>query len=186
MPDTVLPTRGGDFDLHIGQDVSIGYSSHTDTAVRLYLQETFTFLLLTTEAAVALAPPTKAPTGVVTSLKEEHENSASRHIKHFALGIHGAPKIDHAAGDFQIDLIQIPGSVGLGSTFAQIRPDHGPEMIHPAPNSLVGDHDPAFRQQVFDVTYTYASATDKDNGVWWNRQLLGLYFPVVSLSRPQL
>src|ERR1700724_3262047 len=27
-----------------------------------------------------------------------------QHIKHFALGIHGAPKIDHAAGDFQIDL----------------------------------------------------------------------------------
>ena len=52
----VLTTRGGDFDLHIGQDISIGYSSHTDTAVRLYLQETFTFLFLTTEAAVALAP----------------------------------------------------------------------------------------------------------------------------------
>jgi uncharacterized linocin/CFP29 family protein len=52
----VLTTRGGDFDLHIGQDISIGYLSHTDAAVRLYLQETFTFLLLTTEAAVALAP----------------------------------------------------------------------------------------------------------------------------------
>jgi uncharacterized linocin/CFP29 family protein len=52
----ILTTRGGDFDLHIGQDISIGYSSHTDTAVRLYLQETFTFLLLTAEAAVALAP----------------------------------------------------------------------------------------------------------------------------------
>ena len=65
-------------------------------------------------------------------------------IKHFALGIHGAP--NHAAGDFQIDLIQMPGSVGLGSTFAQIRRDHGPEMIHPAPNSLVGDHDAPFRQ----------------------------------------
>ena len=52
----VLTTRGGDFGLHIGQDISIGYLSHTDTAVRLYLQETFTFLLLTTEAAVALAP----------------------------------------------------------------------------------------------------------------------------------
>jgi uncharacterized linocin/CFP29 family protein len=50
----VLSTRGGDFALHLGQDVSIGYSSHTDTSVRLYLQETFTFLLLTTEAAVAL------------------------------------------------------------------------------------------------------------------------------------
>jgi uncharacterized linocin/CFP29 family protein len=56
----VLTTRGGDFDLHIGQDFSIGYLSHTDAAVRLYLQETFTFLLLTTEAAVALAPPAKA------------------------------------------------------------------------------------------------------------------------------
>src|ERR1700730_13292313 len=42
----VLSTRGGDFALHLGQDVSIGYSSHTDTSVRLYLQETFTFLLL--------------------------------------------------------------------------------------------------------------------------------------------
>ncbi len=53
----VVTTRGGDFDLHIGQDISIGYSSHTDAAVRLYLQETFTFLLLTAEAAVALGMP---------------------------------------------------------------------------------------------------------------------------------
>jgi uncharacterized linocin/CFP29 family protein len=52
----VLTTRGGDFDLHIGQDVSIGYLGHTDAAVSLYLQETLTFLLLTTEAAVALIP----------------------------------------------------------------------------------------------------------------------------------
>ena len=28
----VLTTRGGDFDLHIGQDISIGYSSHTETS----------------------------------------------------------------------------------------------------------------------------------------------------------
>jgi uncharacterized linocin/CFP29 family protein len=56
----VLTTRGGDFDLHLGQDFSIGYLSHTDTAVRLYLQETFTFLLLTTEAAVSLLPPPSA------------------------------------------------------------------------------------------------------------------------------
>ena len=52
----VLTTRGGDFDLHVGQDFSIGYLSHTDAIVRLYLQETFTFLLLTSEAAVALTP----------------------------------------------------------------------------------------------------------------------------------
>lgn len=52
----VLTTRGGDFALHLGQDVSIGYLSHTDTAVRLYLQESLTFLMLTSEAAVALTP----------------------------------------------------------------------------------------------------------------------------------
>ena len=52
----VLTTRGGDFALHIGQDISIGYLGHTDASVRLYLQETFTFLLLTAEAAVALVP----------------------------------------------------------------------------------------------------------------------------------
>jgi uncharacterized linocin/CFP29 family protein len=56
----VLTTRGGDFGFYIGQDISIGYLSHTDTMVRLYLQETFTFLLLTTEAAVALTPPATA------------------------------------------------------------------------------------------------------------------------------
>jgi uncharacterized linocin/CFP29 family protein len=54
----VLTTRGGDFDLYVGQDFSIGYASRTDTTVRLYLQGTFTFLLLTAEAAVALAPAT--------------------------------------------------------------------------------------------------------------------------------
>src|ERR1700739_1623649 len=53
----VMTTRGGDFGLYLGQDVSIGYLSHTDASVRLYLQETFTFLLLTTEASVVLAPP---------------------------------------------------------------------------------------------------------------------------------
>ena len=55
----VVTTRGGDFDLQIGQDISIGYLRHTDTAVQLYLQETFTFLFLTAEAAVALAPLAK-------------------------------------------------------------------------------------------------------------------------------
>ena len=55
----VLTTRGGDFELNIGQDVSIGYLSHTDAVVRLYLQETFTFRVLTSEASVALSPSQK-------------------------------------------------------------------------------------------------------------------------------
>src|SRR6202166_2586392 len=57
----VLTTRGGDFGFHIGEDVSIGYLNHNEKTVRLYLEETFTFLLLTTEASVALtAPQSKA------------------------------------------------------------------------------------------------------------------------------
>ncbi len=56
----VLTTRGGDFELNIGQDVSIGYLSHTDAAVRLYLQETFTFRVLTSEASIALSPSSPA------------------------------------------------------------------------------------------------------------------------------
>ncbi|MCA1221078.1 family 1 encapsulin nanocompartment shell protein [Streptomyces sp. 8L] len=52
----VLATRGGDFELRIGQDVSIGYLSHDATSVELYFQETFTFLTYTSEAVVALSP----------------------------------------------------------------------------------------------------------------------------------
>jgi len=52
----LLTTRGGDFELDLGQDLSIGYLSHSATTVELYLQESFTFRMLTAEAAVTLAP----------------------------------------------------------------------------------------------------------------------------------
>lgn len=50
----VLTTRGGDFELTVGRDLSIGYLSHTDTTVTLYLTESMTFRVLTPQAAVAL------------------------------------------------------------------------------------------------------------------------------------
>jgi uncharacterized linocin/CFP29 family protein len=50
----VLSTRGGDFELTVGRDLSIGYHSHSDASVRLYLIESMTFRVLTPEAAVAL------------------------------------------------------------------------------------------------------------------------------------
>ncbi|MBE8895343.1 family 1 encapsulin nanocompartment shell protein [Raoultella terrigena] len=52
----LLTTRGGDFVMDIGQDMSIGYLSHTAMDVELYLQESFTFRVLTSEAAVTLLP----------------------------------------------------------------------------------------------------------------------------------
>ncbi len=55
----VLTTRGGDFELHLGQDVSIGYLTHDEKIVSLYLQESMTFMLLTAEASVALKPASR-------------------------------------------------------------------------------------------------------------------------------
>jgi uncharacterized linocin/CFP29 family protein len=56
----VISLRGGDFELSVGQDFSIGYLDHTTTSVLLYLQESFTFRVLTPEAAVPLTYPTAA------------------------------------------------------------------------------------------------------------------------------
>lgn len=53
----VLSLRGGDFELTVGQDLSIGYLSHDDRSVRLFIEESLTFRLLTPEAAVPLAYP---------------------------------------------------------------------------------------------------------------------------------
>ncbi|MFG6515715.1 family 1 encapsulin nanocompartment shell protein [Sulfitobacter sp. TB366] len=50
----LMSTRGGDFELDLGQDFSIGYQSHDDQKVTLYLQESLTFRALTAEAAVSL------------------------------------------------------------------------------------------------------------------------------------
>ncbi|MCO5166297.1 MAG: bacteriocin family protein [Planctomycetes bacterium] len=50
----VLSLRGGDFELVSGRDIAIGYDSHTRERVRLYLEESLTFRLLTPEAAVPL------------------------------------------------------------------------------------------------------------------------------------
>jgi uncharacterized linocin/CFP29 family protein len=51
----VVSTRGGDFALDIGRDVAIGYLDHDTTVVHLYLEESFTFRVLTPDAAVHLA-----------------------------------------------------------------------------------------------------------------------------------
>jgi uncharacterized linocin/CFP29 family protein len=50
----VVSQRGGDFLLEVGEDLSIGYDGHDLDAVDLYLVESFTFRVVTREAAVAL------------------------------------------------------------------------------------------------------------------------------------
>jgi uncharacterized linocin/CFP29 family protein len=62
----VLSQRGGDFELIVGQDLSIGYLSHNAEKVTLYLEESLTFRLLSPEAAVPLSYPA---TGVQKELR---------------------------------------------------------------------------------------------------------------------
>jgi uncharacterized linocin/CFP29 family protein len=50
----LLSARGGDYELTLGQDLSIGYLSHDADSVRLYFQESFTFGVYTAESAVPL------------------------------------------------------------------------------------------------------------------------------------
>lgn len=50
----VLSLRGGDFELVVGEDFSVGYRGHTDTTVRFVLEETMVFRANGPDAAVPL------------------------------------------------------------------------------------------------------------------------------------
>jgi uncharacterized linocin/CFP29 family protein len=53
----VVSLRGGDFLFESGQDLSVGYDHHDADAVRLYLEESFSFRVNAPEAAIALGAP---------------------------------------------------------------------------------------------------------------------------------
>ena len=63
----VVSLRGGDFELVVGRDFSIGYLDHDAKKVQLYIEESFTFRLLSPQAAVPMTydkdtrPTPKAP-----------------------------------------------------------------------------------------------------------------------------
>jgi uncharacterized linocin/CFP29 family protein len=50
----LLSTRGGDYELTVGQDLSIGYAFHDRETVELFLTESFTFRVLEDKAAILL------------------------------------------------------------------------------------------------------------------------------------
>ncbi|MBS1879121.1 MAG: bacteriocin family protein [Actinobacteria bacterium] len=51
----VVSLRGGDFLFESGQDLAIGYDHHDADSVALYLQESFSFVVATPEAAAPLS-----------------------------------------------------------------------------------------------------------------------------------
>ncbi len=48
----LVSTRGGDFRLTVGQDLSIGYQSHDHKSVNLYFMESFTFQIIEPAAVI--------------------------------------------------------------------------------------------------------------------------------------
>jgi len=51
----VLSQRGGDFELTVGEDFSVGYTDADEATVHLYIEESLAFRISTPEAAVHLA-----------------------------------------------------------------------------------------------------------------------------------
>ncbi|HEY6606170.1 MAG TPA: family 1 encapsulin nanocompartment shell protein [Gaiellaceae bacterium] len=52
----VVSLRGGDYRFESGQDFAIGYDHHDAETVHLYIEESFSFVVATPEAAVPLSP----------------------------------------------------------------------------------------------------------------------------------
>ena len=52
-----------------------------------------------------------------------------QNVKHFALGVDGAPEVDHAAIDLEINFVQMPGRMRLRPAFAQVGCDTRPKWF---------------------------------------------------------
>ena len=72
-------------------------------------------------------------------------------VPDLTLRIYRTPEIDQTAADPEIDFIEMPDGVRLGPALTQVRRNGGPEMVYPAAHRLIGHHDPALRQQAFDI-----------------------------------
>ena len=107
----LLTTRGGDYELTIGQDVSIGYLRHTDSTVDLYLQETFTFAPYTSEASVYLStvgltrrPCTEGAPDVTPTVTADATISPREDVRLLVRGTH-RPGTVRPAGSGTVDAL---------------------------------------------------------------------------------
>lgn len=67
----LISVRGGDTELTVGQDFSVGYQSHTNTDVNFYITGSFTFRVLAPEAILQFTlPDAKKPAKKAAAKKE--------------------------------------------------------------------------------------------------------------------
>lgn len=55
----LVSNRGGDYELVLGQDISLGYDGHDSRKVKLYFTSSFTFRVLSPEAVIVLNKPSQ-------------------------------------------------------------------------------------------------------------------------------
>ena len=72
-------------------------------------------------------------------------------VEHNAGLIHGAPKIVLHAPDPDEHLVQVPPARGPWPSAAQAAGKAPAELLAPAPNSLIGDHNATFSQEQLDI-----------------------------------
>ena len=72
-------------------------------------------------------------------------------VEHNAVLIHAAPKIVLHALDPDEHLVQVPLVPGPWPSAAQAAGKAPAELLAPAPNSLIGDHNATFSQEQLDI-----------------------------------
>ena len=73
--------------------------------------------------AFALRTSGPAQRGVLVAL------GLDQHIQNLALGVDGAPQVNHAPIDFQVDLVKMPDRMRFGTALSQFRCNVGPKRF---------------------------------------------------------
>ena len=89
-----------------------------------------------------------------------------QNVEHFTLGIHGAPEVDQATIDLEIDFVEMPGCMRLRPAVAKIGSYLGSKMIYPSSHRFIGNRNSAFRQQILNVTEVQGEPDIKPDRRW--------------------
>jgi len=81
-------------------------------------------------------------------------------IQDLAFLVDRAPHVHSLAANPHHHLIQMPHTIGTMASLANVGRDGRPELVRPAANGFVGHIDPAFGEQVFDVSSTTLAERD--------------------------
>jgi hypothetical protein len=82
----------------------------------------------------------------------------NQHVENLALVVDGTPQIHPLAGDAHYHLIEVPAIARPRTALTEPSRDRGTEFQHPAPHRFIGDVEPSFGQQLFDIAVAQGKA----------------------------